>query len=96
MLTNHQGHRSAKENSSESDNTAIVAAAAIDENSKVASSDVDAKYADRGVPSFYEAKDPTLVIPKNEVDPGALLLAQMAAEEQKYAQLDKKEKENAG
>ena len=46
--------------------------------------------------SFYEAKDPTLVIPKNEVDPGALLLAQMAAEEQKYAQLDKKEKENAG
>ena len=84
-----------KENSSGSDNTVIVATAVTDESSKVASSDAYAKYTDRGVPSFYEAKDPTLIIPKNEVDPGALLLAQMAAEERKYAQLDKKEKENA-
>ncbi len=84
-----------KDNSLKSDNGLIDAAAAVDESSKVASSDAQAKYADRGVPAFYEAKNPMLVIPKNEVDPGALLLAQMAAEEQKYAQLDKKEKENA-
>lgn len=93
------GKLTVKENSSESDNTAIVSAPAFEENSKVASSDVDSKYADRGVPSFPKAigaaKEPILVIPKNEVDPGALLLAQIAAEEQKYAQLDKKQKENA-
>ena len=89
------GTPAVKASSSKSDNTLIGVTAAIDESSKVASSDTHAKYTDRGVPSFYEAKDPMLVIPKNEVDPGALLLAQMAAEEQKYAQLDKKEKENA-
>ena len=89
------GIPAAKENSSDSDNHAIVAAPAFDERSNVASSDINSKYDDRGVPSFYTAKDPILVIPKNEVDPGALLLAQMAAEERKYAQLDKKEKENA-
>jgi hypothetical protein len=83
-----------KANSSESDNT-LIGAASIDESSKLVSADIQIKYADRGVASFYAAKNPTLVIPKNEVDPGALLLAQMAAEEQKYAQLDKKEKENA-
>jgi len=89
------GIPAAKEYSSDSDNNAIIAAPAFDERSNVASSAINSKYDDRGVPSFYTAKDPILVIPKNEVDPGALLLAQMAAEEQKYAQLDKKEKENA-
>jgi hypothetical protein len=89
------GTPAVKENSSKSDNSIINGTSTIDESSTVASSDIDAKYAERGVPAFYEAKDPMLVIPKNEVDPGALLLARLAAEEQKYAQLDKKKKENA-
>ncbi|HEX6892533.1 MAG TPA: outer membrane beta-barrel protein [Chryseolinea sp.] len=66
---------------------------AVDGSSKPERAGVDGKYDDRQIPSFYTTKNPTLVIPKNEVDPGALLLAQLAAEEQKYAQLDKKEKE---
>jgi hypothetical protein len=51
------------------------------------------KYADRGVPAFYSAKDPQLVIPKNDVDPGAALILKLRAEEEMYAAMDKKEKE---
>jgi hypothetical protein len=86
-------------NSSDNNFAAADGGPAFDENSKFEGAGVDAKYADRQISSFYTAKNPTLVIPKNEaiskneVDPGALLIARLAAEEQKYAQLDKKEKE---
>jgi hypothetical protein len=89
------GILAAKENSSDSDNNAVVVVPVFDERSEVATSDINSKYAERGLPSFYTARDPMLVIPKNEVDPGALLLAQLAAKEQEFARLDKKEKENS-
>jgi hypothetical protein len=76
-----------------SDDTFAAAPPAVNETSKLERSGVDGKYDDRQIPTFYTAKDPALVIPRNEVDPGALLIAQLAAEEQKYARLDKEEKE---
>ncbi|HMG91935.1 MAG TPA: hypothetical protein VK589_17890, partial [Chryseolinea sp.] len=96
VATDGNGSRgSLIETANSSSNTAVDgdAVPAFEESSKIAPVDVHAKYADRQVPTFYSAKEPKLVIPKNEVDPGALLLAKLAAEEQKYAQLDKKEKE---
>jgi len=51
------------------------------------------KYADREVPAFYSAQAPRLVLPKNELDPGAALILKLRAEEQMYAALDKKEKD---
>jgi hypothetical protein len=81
-------------NSSSNSPVVTDTAPAFEENSERVNLDVDAKYADRQVPSFYTARNPELVISKNEVDPGALLIAKLAAEEQKYAQLDKKEKQD--
>lgn len=62
-------------------------------NSAASSFNTLDKYADRGVPAFYSAKVPQLVIPKNEVDPGAALILKLRAEEEMYAAMDKKEKE---
>jgi len=54
---------------------------------------VQDKYADRKLPLFYSAGSPQLKVDQNKPDPGAILLAKLAAEEQAYAKLDKKEKE---
>jgi hypothetical protein len=73
--------------------SAITGSASVVDTSKPASTDVSDKYSDRSLPAFYSAEKPALKIQKEEVDPGALLLAKLAAEEQKYAQQDKKERE---
>ena len=62
-------------------------------NSTTSSFNTLDKYADRGVPAFYSANNPQLVIPRNEVDPGAALILKLRAEEAMYASMDKKEKE---
>jgi hypothetical protein len=48
----------------------------------------------RSLPSFFKLQDPTLKIENSQPDPGAVLLAKLAAEEQLYAQNDKAEKKN--
>ena len=54
---------------------------------------VQDKYADRALPLFYSARSPQLKVDQDKPDPGAVLLAKLAAEEQAYARLDKREKE---
>jgi hypothetical protein len=62
-------------------------------NSTASSINTLDKYADRGVPAIYSGKNPELVIPKNEVDPGVALILKLRAEEEMYAARDRKEKE---
>ncbi len=50
------------------------------------------KQRDRSLPSFFTLKNPELVIPDNTPDPGTLLLAKLAAEEQAYAKHEKSTK----
>ena len=71
----------------------VAAADVVSENGVSSTANTLDKYADRGVPSFYSAQDPQLVIPKNEVDPGAALILKLRVEEERYAAMDKKEKE---
>jgi len=48
----------------------------------------------RKLPTFYSLHNPVLEFNNPAPDPGAVLLAKLAQEEQKYAELDKKEKKN--
>lgn len=47
---------------------------------------------ERSLPPFFKLQDPTLKIENSQPDPGAVLLAKLAAEEQLYARNDEAEK----
>lgn len=49
---------------------------------------------ERKLPAFYSRKDPELIFHDAKPDPGALLLAKLAQEERRYAELDKKEEKD--
>ncbi len=49
----------------------------------------------RPLPAFYEPKQPELQLPVSTADPGMLLLAKLDAEEKKYANEDKKQRDKS-